>query len=334
VSWRLTECEYWRDGGSYSAVIESREQVVGLWLQVNSWNDPSGRRYEALYLSRGSDPTQKQERLASSDEARWLVVLSSEVAIEHAPPDARERFAELVAELENRASSASLDPGAARPPAGIAAPEYGRFWRYFSVTLVLVSAAGGAAQVLQAGYALRPFGVLEIVPSILAIGTLRENAPGVVLTAGSFAWVALCHGADRSRIQELFAGAALRSAMACPLAFPVAACVSFLAGFGAWTVFGIEAEVFASGLFEKVVWTDVLFGLYSTAGSTGLTILFGRFVVPGLARFELRLGVKLVALFATLVALRTCVKVTEGVLEQSSGSYREVWDPPLGAAER
>src|SRR6478609_1754177 len=78
--WQLTSCEFWRDGGSYSATLSREGRTVSLWLQVSSWKRIEDRTYQALFSSEGPDPTRKSQLVAAGDAERaWLTVLEHEV---------------------------------------------------------------------------------------------------------------------------------------------------------------------------------------------------------------------------------------------------------------
>ena len=99
MTWRLTSCDYWRDGGSYSATLVSEERSVGLWLQVSSWSRIEDRTYTGLFWSEGTDPTRKTHRVSAGDaEREWLSVLEQQ-DFSHVSAHDAERFNELIAEL-------------------------------------------------------------------------------------------------------------------------------------------------------------------------------------------------------------------------------------------
>jgi hypothetical protein len=98
--WRLTSCEYWRDGGSYSATLVREDRSIALWLQVSSWHRIEDRTYTALFWSEGTDPTRKSHRVSTGDaEREWLTVLEKEVDCSHMAAYDAERFNGLVGEL-------------------------------------------------------------------------------------------------------------------------------------------------------------------------------------------------------------------------------------------
>jgi hypothetical protein len=98
--WALLSCEYWRDGGSYSATLRSGDRTTSLWLQVSDWDRVEDKRYEALFLTDGSDATLKTERVQSGDgELAWLAVLNAGVDPSTADQESQQRFAEFVVEL-------------------------------------------------------------------------------------------------------------------------------------------------------------------------------------------------------------------------------------------
>jgi hypothetical protein len=104
--WLLVQSDFWRDGGSYSAVLSDDERTVGLWLQVNPWNTPDEISYDALYLSDGNDPTRRERLVPAHDLSPWLdAVRATDTSA--ASDEARTRFAELITRLERLASTAS-----------------------------------------------------------------------------------------------------------------------------------------------------------------------------------------------------------------------------------
>lgn len=100
--WQLLECEYWRDGGSYSAVLRNAEQTVALWLQVSSWDRPEDRTYKGLYLSSGTDATKQERLLARDEEATWKSVLERDTDVQTASDAHASRLSELIEILRNR----------------------------------------------------------------------------------------------------------------------------------------------------------------------------------------------------------------------------------------
>jgi hypothetical protein len=98
--WALLSCEYWRDGGSYSATLRSGDRTTSLWLQVSDWDRVEDRRYEALFLTAGADATLKAERVQPGHgESAWLAIVNTDVDPSMADQETQQRFAEFVAEL-------------------------------------------------------------------------------------------------------------------------------------------------------------------------------------------------------------------------------------------
>lgn len=99
--WRLLSADIWRDGGSYSAVLESDGRRVALWLQVLHWDHPSEVRHGALYVSCGNDPERREARVPPLGEHAWFEVLRDADARE-ASENARSRAAKLAYVLQLR----------------------------------------------------------------------------------------------------------------------------------------------------------------------------------------------------------------------------------------
>lgn len=101
---RLVEAEYWRDGGSISAILTDGKATLGLWLQVSRWNQLSEQAYEQLYVSNGPDATRKQCAVPSSEYRSWLTRLR-ETEVTAASDYSRDRFADLVTALQQLVDS-------------------------------------------------------------------------------------------------------------------------------------------------------------------------------------------------------------------------------------
>ena len=101
--WHLSNCDIWRDGGSYSATLVDENRSVSLWLQVSSWNHVENRKYEALFVSDGPDATAKQHLVPPGQlEREWLNVLENLPDLTFASERDRSRLAEFIAELGRR----------------------------------------------------------------------------------------------------------------------------------------------------------------------------------------------------------------------------------------
>ncbi len=101
--WRLVDSDIWRDGGSFSLVLSGCDQTVGLWLNVKPWDRLEDIDYDALYVSRGSDPTLKERLLSRAEEASWLLVLERQLNTADASDYARARLQRLLAIMRRRA---------------------------------------------------------------------------------------------------------------------------------------------------------------------------------------------------------------------------------------
>lgn len=97
--YELISCEVWRDGGSYSATVSNGPRVVSLWLQINAWDRLEAAAYEALFVSEGPDPTQKERVAEGIESRRWLAILEREVEIGAADGPSKTRLTELIREL-------------------------------------------------------------------------------------------------------------------------------------------------------------------------------------------------------------------------------------------
>ena len=161
--------------------------------------------------------------------------------------------------------------------------KYARFWWFFAVGLVLLSAISGFAQAFQFGYGLQKFGGMLYAPRALALGTVRELASGPVLAAGLLAWIALCHEVEPALARQHFAAIATRVAAAGPLAFPVAVTFTLLAGLVTSRAFGLSAGEFVSSAVRTIVIEDLLVGLLSSLVASALTIFIAWLVVPRLS---------------------------------------------------
>jgi hypothetical protein len=106
-SWRLLDCDIWRDGGSYSATLANDEGTVALLLQVGPWNHPREVHYEALFVSNGDDPGRKEAVVSAAAEVNWLHVLTHQLDKSSASTTACERLAQLASRLQCRADELS-----------------------------------------------------------------------------------------------------------------------------------------------------------------------------------------------------------------------------------
>ena len=107
----LIGSDIWRDGGSLSAVVLDRDGPRSFWLQTNSWNHPRERGHEHLFVSEGTNPESKVNRIdiASIDEHRWLDYLL-EVEVSGANTESKKRFQELLAVLQARRTRSQKHP--------------------------------------------------------------------------------------------------------------------------------------------------------------------------------------------------------------------------------
>lgn len=107
--WRLSSCEIWRDGGSYSTTLADGNRSVSLWLQVFQGECLEDRTHEGLFESDGTDPTVKQRLVPyGRSEQAWLLMLEQDVDTMSAAGEDIERFADFVAALRQRVEKADL----------------------------------------------------------------------------------------------------------------------------------------------------------------------------------------------------------------------------------
>ncbi|HEY6724727.1 MAG TPA: hypothetical protein VI197_11890 [Polyangiaceae bacterium] len=102
--WQLISCDIWRDGGSYSAVLANGSSNIALWLQVSPWDRLEARSYAGLFLSQGSDPTLKSNRLGPDEELEWCRALRQVLDAKPGVAADQELLRELVELLEARAA--------------------------------------------------------------------------------------------------------------------------------------------------------------------------------------------------------------------------------------
>ena len=101
--WQLSNCDIWRDGGSYSATLVDENRSVSLWLQVSSWDRIEERRYDALFVSDGPDAAAKQHLVPPGElEREWLTILENRLDLTSASESDKDRLAEFIAELGRR----------------------------------------------------------------------------------------------------------------------------------------------------------------------------------------------------------------------------------------
>ena len=102
--WRVKQCDIYRDGGSYGAVLERDGRHFSLFLKVAPWDHPSERNgYLNLWVSEGELPDAQGESCTSgsAEERRWYEIIKR--ALTHECDDTTlERLLEFIRELENR----------------------------------------------------------------------------------------------------------------------------------------------------------------------------------------------------------------------------------------
>lgn len=109
MTWLLRDSDIMRDGGSYEAVLERGEEVITLFLQVNSWRSPADRTYEDPLQAfpgkhRTPDGQHPEAGLPPEEERLWLShFLACDTS--QASHEARARFREMVAILQARWTS-------------------------------------------------------------------------------------------------------------------------------------------------------------------------------------------------------------------------------------